>query len=141
MAAPADLFEAVIARLSGTLSATITGGIWGGVAPPGTSFPYAVLVEVGSSDEYTTPDNHGVGTLNTGQIQVSVFHTGRSAARAIGRTVASTLTDATLTFADGYLMNFRRASVITSLDDSLGQTAKPVWHDAQTFDYQIGGTL
>lgn len=150
MAAPVDLFEAVIARIKA--DATCAGLLTGGVssAEPATSQatgtpavdmkPFAIVTEVGSSRDYMAK-NFDASFIEDGSLQVSVFARTRAFAVAGGNAVAAALNDAPLTFTGGVLMYLRQTNRYASRDTSLGVGGAAVWQEIREFRYLFSGSV
>lgn len=141
----ADLLEAVRARLLSTLSGSLPGGVWFGLAPnvdatgQPVAMPYGVITEVGSTRQHAAKSSNATSYFDDGTFQVSVFATGRTQAVAIGNQVMTTLNDASLTFDAGTLTHLRQSNHYTELDPGLGVGGKSVVQEIREFRYIVAG--
>jgi hypothetical protein len=145
-AVASDLLEAVVAKLKadGNVTAQVPAtNIYLDQAPVNTTFPFIVVVEIGETAAHSSADaTPSYGYIDTGQLQVSIFATGAETCRTIGGLVETSLTDPSLTFTAGYLMNMRRGQRgPTVLDPDPGPGGVDVWHRPLTFQTVIGRFL
>lgn len=131
----ATLLEAVVATLKGTLVPGTVTGVWFRLAPPRTSTPYVVVNVATVAEDWASVDsNDERPTYDTWTIDVSTYHTGSKLASTIGRTIATTLTDAALTFDEGTLLQIAQSGYLPpEIDPDRDPTGSPLWRDWRSF--------
>lgn len=145
----ADLVSAVVDRMraySPLISAigenvTTPHGtkIWVDFAEGRPSPPWITIVELGESITHDSPDQTGLaGSYATGDIQVSVFATGKKQSRSIGQMVILALVDAPLTLDDGYLIEIRDSSRNVQVEHAIAPGYPTIYHYFVVFTYQVG---
>jgi hypothetical protein len=140
----AGLTEAIVALLDSDpeLLALMPDGIWSDESPEGETLPYLVLVELPGDRVYESADeNSAIVYVETNQYQVSIFTTSKDLAKSIGVRVASTLTDAALTFDSGSLLLFRLNRRHSEKDPQPGPDGSDVWQMILIFDAMVESTL
>jgi hypothetical protein len=150
-----DLVAAVVAQLrswnNGAFAtslgdSTSTPKIWVGAVMGSPALPWARISRPMGLREYFGLGNY----IETGQVQVSVFASSYSAARALawqvsspntGAAIAGALDDPALTFTEASLMVFRIRQPVWITDDGVGVGAPKTYHAVLTFDYKINGQI
>jgi hypothetical protein len=144
-----DLVAAVVARVraydGGAVAAALgedtgtAGGtkVWAGEAMGSPNLPWLRVTEAGEAPSYTTGDAYTA----RGMLQVSVFHSGRKAARDVGRLVKAALNRAPLAFDDGRVMTILAGPEHWPPSPDVGPGQPAVHHYAVTFDYWVQRSL
>jgi len=128
------LVEALVAWVLQQLPTSFPGGVWTDVAPQGSVFPYLILVEVANSHR---DSDTSYGRIIDGQIQASIFGTGRVATRTLGRTLYTAVNNAPLLFQEGQLMYLRLESRMTARDPERSPGGLPIWVEFQSYSYKF----
>jgi hypothetical protein len=153
---PSDICDAALTQLRNSPCAALFGDTYqSGVSPPGvmkffadwsgdSDIPWLVVEEVGETYEYMTRGQLGQSPyIATGQSMVSIFHSSRSQARALGVAVASALDDANAVwpgFPNLMLFRLNMAKFVPITEVGPGGAAT-IFQRVLIFDHQYSGYL
>lgn len=139
----ADLISAIAAKLRATPSVVSAIGenvsiphgtkIWLDFAEGRPAPPWITIIEVGESITYDSSDSYAKG-----DIQISVFATGKKQSRDIGRLVTSALVDSLLVFDDGYTMEIRDSAHMAQVEHAIAPGSPTIYHYIITFTCLTG---
>jgi hypothetical protein len=137
MPTPVNLTDAILQHLAddSAVATAVPGGFWGDEAPPDEVFPFAVIAEPDAPREYQSEANpaDGVPCDDRVTIQLTIYATGRAAARSAALVVRTSLNDAPLTFDGGELLYLRAGNLAISKDPDKAEGGADVWAAMLTF--------
>jgi hypothetical protein len=115
-----------------TLNAALAASkVYAGLQADGAQFPYAVIVDLGASDQFTT----GTPVVENNRFQISYYDTSLTGVISVSQTIRSQLHRATI---DASTMAVHCTSDWLVIDPD---TEKKVYHCLLEFEWQRNGTL
>ena len=137
---PADLVQAVVAKINSTLVAAGTLTWFGSGEDIGASatLPYAVLAEPDEDDEYSSTSGDSIAT---GHLEIHCYAATKVASKALGVAVAKQLNDAPLVFSNGLLMYLRQSSRTNDIDPDPAPGGGDCWDETRIFMFMVASNL